>query len=227
MPPAASPPHNPPPLTPELLAAYRLAACALAESACGGAAGKCSKLTPTYIEVTEGRDGPGAIERRRYSSCGDLGHWLLARMGVADSMLNRGRFHRNGMNIAKLSSAPLGAPCPAEAPRPGDICIVWSLPTTTDAHVCVALEGSVAGTLRTANYGAGGMSESTALGARIATPPLVWVPSTNVWKLGAKTLWRIVRLERALQFAVRPPNLEGAELAGEVIDALEAAWATP
>lgn len=212
-------------ITPEIVALYRMAMCALAEEACGGAKGVRSKLEPRYVEVTQGRDGPTDAIRRGYSSCGDLGNWLLERVGVDASLLNREPGHyRIGWNVAKLSSAPLSEPVPREAPRPGDICIVKSTPTSRDDHVCVALEGGVAGTLRTANYGAGGMSPSTIVGARISSPPIVWQPHVALWRIGAKNLYRIVRVENALRFVRNPPNLEGAALSGEVLDAVDALW---
>lgn len=177
-----------------------------------------------YVAVTEGRDGPTAAARKRYSSCGDLGNWLLQRLGVAPRLLNRTPHYRVGWNIAMLASPPLSEVCPKGPPLPGDVCIIKSRPASNDDHVCVALAGGVAGMLRTANYGAGGMSESVLVGARIVTPPLAWQPHVSIWRVGAKSLYRIVRIESAMRLAVAAPDLTGAELPGEVLDAIEALW---
>jgi hypothetical protein len=107
-----------------------------------------------YRAVTEGRHGPG------YSSCGDLAHWMLFRLGVRLAWINRAecRGWRVGANINKLVPPPIGACGQARPWRGGpldggDVLIIankW--PAGTDAHaVCVCVEEP--GWLGTAEYG--------------------------------------------------------------------------
>lgn len=92
-----------------------------------------------YKAITENRD-----TGKSYSSCGDLAHWLLYRVGVRGAWLNR-QEHTGwavGLNVARLAFR-----CPeARKPRhgeifnPGDVLIVWNLKNGTDAHVLVVRE---------------------------------------------------------------------------------------
>src|SRR6187402_2325726 len=127
---------------------WRAAAVALCEYACGYEAGR-SKDDPIYKEVTENRDGPGEAQRRAYSSCGDLAHWLYMRLGIREPWLNRNDDNafgpwKPGQNITRL----WGTACPFDKvppdggnwkPEPGDVVLIWN--TGTDAHVMVALDG--------------------------------------------------------------------------------------
>lgn len=191
--------------------ALRFAAVALAEYACGRA-GR-SKDDPVYTEVTEGRDSPP--NRRSYSSCGDLGHWLLYRLGCREKWVNREAApggYRSTLNVSLLAAhgeAPGGSEW---EPAPGDVLIIanqW--PSGKDAHVCVWL-----GDGRVANYGAGGMSAAATPGANVTTPALSY--HGGGWHLGTRRVQRYVSLERVPLTA--KPDLSGAELTGEVIDAL-------
>src|SRR6185369_8371834 len=128
---------------------WRLAATALCEYACGYAEGR-SKLDPVYREVTENRDGPSAEARAKYSSCADLGWWLLDRLGFRRPWTNRasrGTFQW-GRNVSDFTGCPI-AHAPKAMPEAGDILEIWSAADTHDAHVCVVLDGN-----RIANYGA-------------------------------------------------------------------------
>lgn len=203
----------------EDLSLWQAAAIALVEYACGYEHGR-SKDDLVYHEVTEGRDT--GLLRVHYSSCGDLPHWLLERFGLGgEQWVNRASLKRYRVraNISALASSPISsAPSGADwRPEPGDILISWSDPLSRDAHACVALDVG-----RVGNYGAGGMSAASWPGANITTPPLSY--ANLRWMLGHRQVHRIIRLADAIRLAKRPPNLTGAKLPGEVIDALQATW---
>lgn len=121
--------------------------------ACGYSRGR-ETTDKVYRAVVENRIAP------KYSSCGDLAHWLLFRLGVRETWINR-REHANykiGHNISRLCYLP--APVrmviqPDEfTPECGDVLVVWSLPTTYDAHViCVINWDPAERVLLTAEYG--------------------------------------------------------------------------
>ncbi len=206
---------------------WQAAAVALCEYACGFEAGR-SKDDPVYQEVVERRDVKPA--RAHYSSCGDLGHWLLERLGLREKWVNRASLsqYRVGLNVAELGlGCPIAHAPPNDShwsPSPGDICEIWN--TGTDAHVFVVLDGSTPGHLRTANYGAGGMSAAAWPGAVIAQSPFVRM--VNGWMVGAahpRKLQRVIRLSDAVALSRFRPDLTGARVTGELIDALKAKWA--
>ena len=191
--------------------ALRPAASALAFHACGGKSGR-SKDDPVYSAVTEGRD-TGKM-RAHYSSCGDLGHWLLWRLGCRAPWVNRSESAhgwRVGANISLLASNGKLPGGQEWSPGEGDILVIWNNAAGTDAHVCVWL-----GDGRVANYGAGGMSAAAHPGSNVTSPALSW--DGHSWKLGVRRVQRHLSLEH-VPFSVEP-DLAGAELAGEVIDAL-------
>lgn len=215
--------------SPELtLDVWRAAAVALCEYACGFEAGR-SKNDAVYKEVTEGRDGPGPDQRRRYSSCGDLAHWLYYRLGIREAWVNRtedGAFGpwKPGANVAQL----WGGACPFDRvppddqtwmPEPGDVVLIWN--TGFDAHVMVAL-GRNGGNLRTANFGAGGMSPLAAPGAKIAEKPLTHEHGKPFY--GTRQIQRYLPLSEAIKHVSKPPILTGAALTGEEFDAIELGW---
>jgi hypothetical protein len=207
---------------------WRAAAVALCEYACGYEAGR-SKDDPVYREVTEGRDGPGPTQRRSYSSCGDLAHWLYKRLGVREPWLNRTDDNafgpwRRGENIARLwgGSCPFDRVPPDDPhwmPDPGDVVIIWN--TGTDAHVMVAV-GRDGPALRTANYGAGGMSPLASPGAKIASKVLTFQQGKPFY--GTRQVQRYLPLSAAIQHVTVAPDLKGAALTGEEFDAIELAW---
>lgn len=208
---------------------WRTAAVALCEHACGYDAGR-SKVDPVYVEVTEGRDGPGPEQRKRYSSCGDLAHWLYKRLGIREPFLNRTDDDANGpwrpgVNVSRL----WGGTCPFDQippsdpqwlPGPGDVLLIWN--TGNDAHVMVALGLEPNGKLRTANYGAGGMSPGVSPGARIGSNAVVWKNGKPFY--GARQIQRYLPLAEAVRHITVAPDLRGASLIGEEIDAIELGW---
>jgi hypothetical protein len=218
--------------SPELtLDVWRAAAVALVEYACGFEAGR-NKDDAVYKEVTEGRDGPGPEQRRRYSSCGDLAHWLYMRLGIREAWVNRRDDHafgpwRPGVNISQLwgGACPFDRIPPADAawmPEPGDVVLIWN--TGNDAHVMVAL-GCDGCNLRTANYGAGGMSPLASPGAKIAAKPLTFQLGKPFY--GSRQVQRYLPLAEAVKHCKVAPNLKGAALTGEELDAIEAGWKPP
>jgi hypothetical protein len=210
---------------------WRSAAVALCEYACGFEAGR-SKDDPVYLEVTEKRDGPGPEQRRRYSSCGDLAHWMYKRLGIREAWLNRTDDNafgpwKPGENISRL----WGGACPFDQvppndpnwmPEAGDVVLIWN--TGNDAHVMVAL-GRDGPTLRTANYGAGGMSPLASPGAKIGGKALTFQQGKPFY--GTRQIQRYLPLAAAVQRITVAPDLKGAALTGDEFDAIELGWKPP
>jgi|SRR6478609_676634 len=210
------------------LSPWRMAAVALCEYACGYDHGR-GKDDPVYREVCEGRDA--GLARAHYSSCGDLGHWLAERLGVREKWVNRQSLgqYRVGMNVVELGygcpishDAPTGPEWPG--PEPGDICEIWNGAAGQDAHVLVVLgQGSDANHLRTANYGSGGMSAAAFPGAKISDSS--FSRHADGWYVGTRRLRRVIKLADLVRMSTAYPDLTGARLAGEVIDAVKyAKW---
>ena len=117
-------------MTPEVLHEYRKRAVAWLEYACLGNPGLD---TPRHLEVKEGRRGKG------YSSCGDLAHWMLFRLGVRLPWINR-KEHRGwtvGVNVSRLvSHADPYVGSSEQRLEGGDVIVIandW--PRGRDAHV--------------------------------------------------------------------------------------------
>jgi hypothetical protein len=126
-------------------------AVSLLEYACNGSKGRPHLGDPVYEAVTERRQ----INAPKYSSCGDLAHWLLYRLGVRLSLVNR-KEHlgwKQGLNVSRLAFSKLTLSVTDQSSfQPGDIIIIWNRPDTTDAHVvCVIDERE--DSLLTAEYG--------------------------------------------------------------------------
>lgn len=185
---------------------YRRLAVRLLEWACDGDDG-VTRSHPRYLDVTEGRGQWG-----RYSSCADLAHWMLYRLGFRDPTINR--VEHNGwlsqVNISRL--VHLGRPPSRTGLEPGDVAIVsnkW--PQGFDAHaVCVINQPSPA-VLLTAEYGA------TGGGGCLKTQPIrgSW---PNAW-IGRRQIRSVIYLDELLHRALAlkqtvPPDLP-AELQAE------------
>lgn len=141
-------------------ARYRDAASELLLWATYGGEGVTEK-SDRYKLVTENRD-PGPV----YSSCADLAHWMLWRLGVRSKYVNREeRTEANGdwkggLNVSKLAFGPDAVtPWKAPVPKCGDIWIIWSKPQGTDAHVLVVDRlDTDAGVLHSYDYGQAALS---------------------------------------------------------------------
>jgi hypothetical protein len=127
------------PLTGEDIDARRALVPGLLDWACEG--GALDEDHPNYQAVTEGRDYGSAQDK--YSSCGDLAHWLFYRLGCRQEWLNR-KEHEGwtvGANVSRLAFAAPSAlrlkPYPGAAFDTGDVLIVWNNDDGTDAHVMV------------------------------------------------------------------------------------------
>lgn len=209
------------------LSVWQDAAVALCEYACGVPAG-IGKDTAPYPEVTEGRD-TGA-SRARYSSCADLAHWLLERLGVREKWINRASLHqfRDELNVYEIGlGCPIAHAAPVDSdwpgPGAGDICEIWNGIKGQDAHVFVCLgPGDNDGHLRTANYGEGGMSAAAWPGAGISDSAFIHHP--NGWYVGSRKLQRIIRFADAVALSTAAPDLTGAAVSGELVDALGAKY---
>jgi hypothetical protein len=121
------------------------ASLALATYATDGDAGRVEG-DDVYEAVTEGRQSGNSSRRARgstelpYSSCGDLVHWTLARLGIADEQLvNRNDDFgstpwRSGVNIGRIfnhhafrtsAPPPAGAPFFVQPPEHVEILQEW------------------------------------------------------------------------------------------------------
>jgi hypothetical protein len=144
-----------PGITGEEIDALRALAKPLLEYACDG--GAVDEFHAHYARVTEGRD-VGKM-RAKYSSCGDLAHWLLYSLGVRLALVNRKDHQgwRMGMNVSMLSGIQGAANVgnlDGFRPELGDILIVWNTPGGYDAHViCVLDYDAELQLLTTAEYG--------------------------------------------------------------------------
>lgn len=218
----------------EAIIALSYSLCGVAPDApvpAGGVVQGFDKLHPTYVRVTEGRDGPGPAQRAHYSSCGDQLHALLERIGVRnESWVNRKSLghYRDGGNIVQLEHPT--CPCAKSAPRDatyrppsGSLCLIWT--TGLDAHALVWLgPGSDERHARTANYGAGGMSASTAPGANVADSPALWDGRTLRIGGARRILQSVITPEAIVPYITAQIDLTGAPVTGELIDALGARY---
>lgn len=180
---------------------------------------------PVYQAVTEGRDqGP------RYSSCADLAHWLLRRLGVRNAYVNRSESPQGwkaAVNVSRLVRKPIGTCMPAREPtkeerfRTGDVLVVWSRPDTRDAHVLVVNEHS-ATTLTSWDYGQGPMSaeawkHADHIEGMRRTRAMRWKGGKYVLEDG-RTVQSVLTLTDALEYAEKTTELvEPDEPPGELM----------
>ena len=109
--------------------------------ACLDQHGRDDKTDSVYNAIVEGRHGHG------YSSCGDLVHWWLYRLGVRLPWVNRDELHgwKIGANISRLvfTSGLCERPSLDTQFEPGDIVVVNAFDTSTGyTHTDIVLEHS-------------------------------------------------------------------------------------
>ena len=139
------------------------------EYACGYEHG-AAVGSPIYDAVTEGRHAETikaaaawdkadpdrrAAHRPFYSSCGDLANWLLCRLGVRASWLNRAELDHYviGWNIIALTKAPHSRPSELSHFDCGDLVVV-ATENPGKTHVFAVLShDSTDGALVCAEYG--------------------------------------------------------------------------
>ena len=194
----------------------------------GGVINGRDKLDPVYIAVTEHRDGPGPLQRAHYSSCGDQPHAILERVGVRHPALNRAsqKQYRVGANITNLQAFPFSHETKPHEPIPpaGSLCLIWT--SGWDAHALVILgPGSDDHHVLTANYGAGGMSASTAPGANISDSPIM-LDAAGFWHIGGahRRLHTVITPASIVPYIDAQINLSGAPVTDELIAALGARY---
>lgn len=173
---------------------YHALAYELLTVACNGEAGR-DEDDPVYQFVTEGRD-VGAMQKK-YSSCGDLAHWLYWTMGVRLPWVNRepNGGWRVGQNVSLLAWCPQAQSCDNVLRfEPGDVVIIWGREDTSDAHVMVVLEQESPQVLLVAEYGqpGGRVNRRSRLGG----------------KIGARRLRRHIPLEAVIAAAEEAGQLE-------------------
>ncbi|HEX6273436.1 MAG TPA: hypothetical protein VFZ53_10355 [Polyangiaceae bacterium] len=184
---------------------YRAMAAELVEFACGGPSGR-PEQDPVYQAVVEGRDRPPYPNK--YSSCGDLAHWMLYRLGVRLPWINRAEHlgWTSGVNVSRLafdSGLFVSKPSTTERFKPGDIGIVWSNTAGTDAHVFVFLDDQQPTAIFVAEYGQPGGKVNT---RRVGY-------YGGLMSLGVRGLYRVLRLDAVIDAADAGGFLEQPETA--------------
>ena len=177
---------------------YQLLAVGWCGYACDGSQGRPERGDAVYDAVTEGRDFG-----RGYSSCGDLAHWMLYRLGVRAAWLNRSEHNgwKPGVNVSRLCGVVrYAAPSSDIVLQPGDVTVVYNRAGGSDAHVSVVIDHDVRrGELQTADYGQPGGSLKTRAIARSGGRVII----------GARQLRHVLRLADVLEAG---PLVEADEL---------------
>lgn len=190
---------------------YRALAVELVEYACGGTDGR-PESDPVYRAVTEHRDDG---RPHGYSSCGDLAHWMLYRLGVRLPLVNREELNgfTYGANISRLAFDALAfEPGPERVMYlPGDIHIIWSKPDTSDSHALVVLDDQQPQALFVGEYGQPGGAlhtrRVTYIGDRL--------------HIGGRRLHRVLRLDEVIAAADAAGHLDPPESAAMYATRLE------
>jgi hypothetical protein len=236
-------------MTQAFLNAYRAIVVALLNYAAPAPNGRGTG-DPVYRKIVENRVGPG------YSSCGDLAHWLLFRLGVRAPWINRAEYPKSiggfgwrmGANLNLLTGRgscqvdAKGEPLNLISERlwvaqdwngdqtelfaTGDIFVVAN---AFGGHV-LCVRGWNAGKLLTTEYGQpGGMPREHAVS--IAKPSAAG--GRRAVFCGSSQVTYRIRLERALELVTAPIELSclagtlaPAEIAS-LSEALSAALAAP
>lgn len=215
---------------------YRDSARRWCEYACNGAKGRRLR-DPVYQRITEGRDIPGTA-RDGYSSCGDLAHWLLYKLGVRSAWLNRAEHlgFRSGMNLARLCPRPQFTNPWARKARgeevfhTGDILIIWDerrrgQPNyTLDGHALV-VDRHEGRTLHSWDFGQGPMGprspQANYIEGQRRTRPLTF--SGGLWVApDGRSIQSVLSLSEVLEAAKAAGELAApTPFVGEVLDKIE------
>ncbi len=165
---------------------------------------------PIYQAVVEGRDKP----TKGYSSCGDLAHWLLYKLGVRTPWVNRDEHlgWRVGKNISKLCwpPAPVRITDPIERLQleAGDIIVIWSRDDTTDAHVqCVLEHEAGSHILCVAEYGQRRSLSPNEIGGHVRN-----YTYGEGFRIGTRSLKRVLQLKDVLAQAEASGDLVEPDL---------------
>jgi len=111
--------------------------------------------SPIYEAVTDGR------QRKGYSSCGYLAHWMLFHLGVRLPWINRAEHlgWHVGENVMRLTRRPIGSnelatkPTPDTIFTPGDVIVVNAFtPATTHVSVVYSYDAATRA-MTTGDYG--------------------------------------------------------------------------
>jgi hypothetical protein len=179
---------------------------------------------PIFDLINEGRYAATEAARRKnpsmvpYSDCGDVGSWLLMRLGVRAPWINRVEMNgvwKVGRNVSMLTRRPYGVNPLARSPlvsdyyQAGDILVVAVISGTT--HVtCVIDHDPGTGMLLTSDGGQPGHKlvhnrlEVRQFGSR---PPELW--------RGQRRVDSVLRLEDVLRAADREGALAEPETADQ------------
>lgn len=195
--------------------AYRDAARELLEWAGQGPVG-VPQTSPIYLSVTEGREGLGT---HTGTSCAEVAHWELFRLGIRSMFVNRNEAHgwKPGLNVSMLAFASVAQVCqPGDEYKAGDIIIIWERKDTYDAHVmCVIDYEPKTMVLTTCEYGQPG--------GKLATHQLrtgtdtAGIKPRNALFCGGRALQKWVPLMVALQYADKRGELQPIDLSCTVI----------
>mgnify|MGYP001259390655 CR=1 FL=1 len=190
------------------LAIIRDIARAWCEYATDGDRGRRLK-DPIYQQISEFRD-----HGRDYSSCGDLAHWLLYRLGCREGYVNRveSGHYKSGYNVNLLHAPPVGSNGSAEvwngdfeSLETGDILVYWSNATATNTHVDV-FDSYSDGALSTWDYGQG------AFGGTGGDPnPVEALKKTRLTGDMVRPIKSVLRLKN-VKFSVEPELPLGYQL---------------
>lgn len=191
-------------------AGYRDAARRLLDFAGLGPIGR-PQTDPVYLSITEGREG---LNTHSGTSCGELGHWLLMRLGIRCAWVNRNENHgwRPGVNISLLAFNPVSKYATlTDQYKPGDLILIWEKPDTTDAHCMAVVDfDPTMLVLTTAEYGQPGgklathqLRQGTDMASGKARPALF---------CGGRALQKWVPLLDALKYADDHSELKEPDL---------------
>lgn len=190
---------------------YRNTARQLLEWAGAGPVG-IAQTSPKYLAVTEGREPLGS---HNGTSCGELPHWLLFRLGIRSAFINRNEAHgwKPVINIAALAYSAVAKTCQlTDQYKPGDVVYIWERADTTDAHaMCVIEHDPDTHALLVAEYGQPGghlathqLHQGTDMAGGKARP---------AWFCGQRALQKWVPLMDALSYADARGELVAPDLA--------------